>query len=85
MRGIFAVECKPYEITLDTGKKITVENEKLIGFFTDDDGFTGVCLDPNGDDWEISEITLSKEEFDEIKQDYMQIFRETAPENYDGN
>lgn len=78
MKGIFAVLCKPYEIKKENGETVKIENDRLVGSFTETDGFKGISYlwDKELDDYSISEIELTKEEFDQIQYECVQVFTE---------
>ncbi len=66
--GIFCIEKKDYEITLDTGKKLLITGEKVVGVFGLDDEhyFEGAIFSkmPRGYVFDGS-LILNKKEFDE--------------------
>lgn len=45
---------KPYEVTLDTGKKLTVDDEVVVGNVMDDGSFHGAVFDGGRHGGEVS-------------------------------
>ena len=77
MNKLIACVVKPYEITLESGRKILVDNERWVGYITedDDDGyFRGAEFALEEDGWEdCGYLKLSREYFESHVQSWKEV------------
>ena len=64
--NIVVVTAKPYDLVLDDGKKITVQNEIYIGTINpeSEEYFYGAWFEKNGESfWFLGSVSLNQEDF----------------------